>query len=190
MNVSGGGRFFIISGTQLLKLWNWLAESPYIIHGSLLYYPWLFLTSRWENIWIYLILDPKMFYLAPGGKKATIWEWPLPTCDGPRDRLTGNESENNLAENILIPGPGSRPMSLRRRWTSWHSIVTIPLLLSIIARYMTCPTTSRWDVLWSTIGFFWPLRQPRIARRRTSEVRHIPSRRHTRRNDLYGTKSL
>ena len=31
-------------------------------------------------------------------------KWSLQTCDGPRHRLTGNDSEKNLAENILRPG--------------------------------------------------------------------------------------
>ena len=37
MNVSGGGRYFIIFGTQWLKLWNGFVESPYIIYGCLSY---------------------------------------------------------------------------------------------------------------------------------------------------------
>ena len=50
--------------------------------------------------------------MAPG------WEWSLQTCDGPRYRLTGNDSEKNLAENNLRAGPGSRPNmhnALRRK---------------------------------------------------------------------------
>jgi len=70
----------------------------------------LFVTSQWTNIWIYLILDPKRGVLGPWGRKAPSWEWSLQTCDGPRYRLTRNDCEKNLAENILRPGPGSRPI--------------------------------------------------------------------------------
>ena len=38
MNVSGGGRCFIICGTHWLKLWNCFVESPLFIYGSLPYY--------------------------------------------------------------------------------------------------------------------------------------------------------
>ena len=38
MNVSGGGRFFIIFVAQRLKLWNWFVERRYIIHSCIPYY--------------------------------------------------------------------------------------------------------------------------------------------------------
>ena len=54
-------------------------------------------------------LRPEKGGIGPLGRKAPSWEWSLQTCDGPWYRLTRNDSEKNLAENILRPGPGSRP---------------------------------------------------------------------------------
>ena len=63
----------------------------------------------------YLIIPnfrPEKVFLSPWGRKAPSWEWSLQTCDGPRYRLTGNDSEKNLAENILRAGPGYWPITL------------------------------------------------------------------------------
>ena len=52
---------------------------------------------------------PEKGVLAPCRQMTPSWEWSLQTCDGPWHRLTANDSEKNLAENILRPGLGSRP---------------------------------------------------------------------------------
>ena len=61
-----------------------------------------------EGLNIHRPVDWKAFLTNDENKKSFM-HLLLEHCDGPRYRLSGNHSEKILAENILRPGPGSRP---------------------------------------------------------------------------------
>ena len=63
-------------------------------------------------------LFPKRVFFGPWDQTGPSWGWSLSTCDGPRYKIIGNNSEKKVAKNILRSGPGS--------WPRWGLVCSCP----------------------------------------------------------------